>query len=195
MSSMARLMRTFPQIITMKTLAPIILALLVTFSMGCSSNLGTQVKEPFSGKSYMSNARYFRSTGKGVSNRDQIAKSKAVMEAHKALAQQVQTSMNVVADNYIKDVQGAHVNEAIERFESLTREITSTTIGDLREIGSKKYLREDGSYAVYVAVEIKKAAMFRFLKKKAKSDAKIDPLVRTQIINMCDQEIERLEAE
>jgi hypothetical protein len=46
---------------------------------------------------------------------------------------------------------------------------------------------------VYVAYEIKKSAMFRFLKKKAKSDSKIKPLVRTQIINMCDQEIQRLE--
>ncbi|PCJ81396.1 MAG: hypothetical protein COA49_04670 [Bacteroidetes bacterium] len=188
-------MLIFPQIITMKIFAPLLLIFIATLSLGCSSNLGTEVKEPFSGKSYHSNAKYFRATGKGLSNRDQIARTKAVMEAHKALAQQVKTSINVVADNYLKDVQGEHVNEAIERFESLTREITSTTIGDLREIGSKKFLQDDGSYAVYVAVEIKKAAMFRFLKKKAKLDSKINPLVRTQIINMCDREIERLEAE
>ncbi|MDA0569322.1 MAG: hypothetical protein O3A35_06250, partial [Bacteroidetes bacterium] len=103
--------------------------------------------------------------------------------------------IQVVADNYLQDVQGEHVNEAIERFETLTREITSTSIGDLRKIGTKKFLLEDKSYAVYVAYEIKKSAMFRFLKKKAKLDVKIDPLVRTQIINMCDQEIQRLEAE
>jgi hypothetical protein len=190
---MARLMLTFSKINEMKTFALPILALLVIFSTGCSSNLGTQVKEPFSGKSYMSNARYFRATGKGVSTRDQVANTKAEMEAHKALAQQVSTSIKVVADNYIQDVQGEHVNQAIERFENLTREITNTTIGDLRKVGTKKFIQEDNSYAVYVAYEIKKSAMFRFLKKKAKSDTKIKPLVRTQIINMCDQEIQRLE--
>ena len=73
----------------------------------------------------MSNGRYFRATGKGVSARDQIANTKAEMEAHKALAQQVSTSIQVVADSYLKDVQGEHVNEAIERFETLTREITA----------------------------------------------------------------------
>ncbi len=186
-------MLTFSKINEMKTFALPILALLVIFSTGCSSNLGTQVKEPFSGKSYMSNARYFRATGKGVSTRDQVANTKAEMEAHKALAQQVSTSIKVVADNYIQDVQGEHVNQAIERFENLTREITNTTIGDLRKVGTKKFIQEDNSYAVYVAYEIKKSAMFRFLKKKAKSDSKIKPLVRTQIINMCDQEIQRLE--
>ena len=179
----------------MKYFALPFLAFLVVFSTGCSSTLGTQVKEPFSGKSYMSNGRYFRATGKGVSTRDQIANTKAEMEAHKTLAQQVSTSIQVVADSYLQDVQGEHVNEAIERFETLTREITSTSIGDLRKIGTKKFLQEDNSYAVYVAYEIKKSAMFRFLKKKAKLDVKIDAMVRTQIINMCDQEIQRLEDE
>ena len=93
----------------------------------------------------MSNARYFRATGKGVSTRDQVANTKAEMEAHKALAQQVSTSIKVVADNYIQDVQGEHVNQAIERFENLTREITNTTIGDLRKIGTKKFIQDDNS--------------------------------------------------
>ena len=188
-------MLIFSKIYNMKYFSLPILALLVVFSTGCSSNLGTQVKEPFSGRSYMSNGRYFRATGKGVSTRDQVANTKAEMEAHKALAQQVSTSIKVVSDNYMQDVQGEHVNEAIERFENLTREITNTTIGDLRKVGTKKFLQEDESYAVYVAYEIKKSAMFRFLKKKAKLDVNIDPLVRTQIINMCDQEIQRLEGD
>ena len=192
---MARLMLIFRKIYNMKYFTLPILAFLVVFSTGCSSNRATQIKEPLSGKSYMSNGRYFRATGKGVSTRDQIANTKAEMEARKTLAQQVSTSIQVVADSYLQDVQGEHVNDAIERFETLTREITSTSIGDLRKIGTKKFLQEDNSYAVYVAYEIKKSAMFRFLKKKAKLDVKIDALVRTQIINMCDQEINRLEEE
>ena len=186
-------MLIFSKIYNMKYLSLPILALLVVFSTGCSSNLGTQVKEPFSGRSYMSNGRYFRATGKGVSTSDQVANTKAEMEAHKALAQQVSTSIKVVADNYMQDVQGEHVNVAIERFENLTREITNTTIADLRQTGSKKFLQDDGKYAVYVAYEIKKAAMFRFLKKIAKLNPQVSPLVRSQIINMCDEELLRLE--
>ena len=177
----------------MKLFSISLLAFLVVFSYGCSSNLGSTVNEPFSGRSYMSNARYFKATGKGVSQNENVSKSKADMEAHKALAQQVSTSIQVVADNYMQDVQGAHVNEAAEVFKSLTREITNTTIVDLRQTGSKKYIQDDGKYAVYVAYEIKKAAMFRFLKKMAKAETQIAPMVRTQVINMCDDEISRLE--
>ena len=39
-----------------------------------------------------------------------------------------------------------------------------------------------------------KPAMFRFLKKKAKLDEKISNMARTQIINMCDEEIQKLES-
>ena len=115
------------------------------------------------------------------------------MDAHKELAQQVETSIQVVSDAYSQDVQGANVNEAIERFESLAREITSTTIADLRKIGEKKFVQEDGNYAVFVAYEIKKSAMFKFMKKLAKQKTYIDPLVRTEIVKMCDEEIKRLE--
>lgn len=178
----------------MKILSASILSMVLLLAAGCSSSNGTKVKEPFSGKKHTSNARYFRAVGNGVSTRDNVASSKADIEAHKDLAQQVTTTIKVVSDAYMQDVQGEHVNQAVERFESLAREITNTTIGDLRKIGEEKYLLEDASYSVYVAYEINKKAMFRFLKKKAKMDAKISPLARTQIINMCDQEIERLDS-
>ena len=115
------------------------------------------------------------------------------MESHKALAQMVSTSIQVVADNYLQETQGEHVDMAVDVFKSLTRQITNTTIADLRQTGSKKFLQDDGKYAVYVAYEIKKAAMFRFLKKIAKLDPQVSPMVRSQIINMCDEELLRLE--
>ena len=64
----------------------------------------------------------------------------------------------------------------------------------IRKIGEKKHILEDGKYSVYCVYEIKKSAMFRFLKKKAKLDEKISNMARTQIINMCDEEIQKLES-
>ncbi len=178
----------------MKLFSASILSMVLLLATGCSSSNGTKVKEPFSGKKYTSNARYFRAVGNGVSSRDNVAESKAEIEAHKDLAQQVSTTIKVVTDAYAQDIQGEHVDQAVERFETLAREITNTTIGDLRQIGYVKYQLKDGSYSVYVAYEIKKKAMFKFLKKKAKADSKISSMARTQIINMCDKEIERLES-
>ena len=178
----------------MKLFSASLLSVVLLIATGCSSSIGTKVKEPFSGKKYTSNARYFRAVGNGMSTRETVASSKAEIEAHKDLAQQVVTTIQVVTDNYAQDVQGEHVDQAIERFESLAREITNTTIGDLRKIGEKKYILEDGKYSVYCVYEIKKSAMFRFLKKKAKLDEKISNMSRTQIINMCDEEIQKLES-
>ncbi|MBM71647.1 MAG: hypothetical protein CL847_02555 [Crocinitomicaceae bacterium] len=178
----------------MKLFSTSILSMVLLLATSCSLSNGTKVKEPFSGKKYTSNARYFRAVGKGVSSRDNVAESKAEIEAHKDLAQQVSTTIKVVTDAYAQDVQGEHVDQAVERFETLAREITNTSIGDLRQIGNVKYQLKDGNYSVYLAYEIKKKAMFKFLKMKAKADSKISSMARTQIINMCDKEIERLDS-
>jgi hypothetical protein len=77
----------------------------------------------------------------------------------------------------------------------LAREVTNNTIGDIRQLGQDIRQLEDQTYRVHVAVEIKKKAMFRFLKNKARNDAKISELARAQMITMLDKEIERLEAE
>lgn len=141
----------------------------------------------------MSDARHFRSVGMGQSANMSIAKSKAELESKKALAQQVQTNLKVVSDNYAQELVGNQAAEAIERFESLAREVTNTTIGDIRTLGEEIYQLDNQSYRVHVAIEVKKKAMMRFLKAKAKNDAKISELVRAQMVILLDKEIERLE--
>ena len=143
----------------------------------------------------MSDARHFRSVGMGQSANMSIAKSKAELESKKALAQQVQTNLKVVSDNYAQELVGNQAAEAIERFESLAREVTNTTIGDIRTLGEEIYQLDNQSYRVHVAIEVKKKAMMRFLKAKAKNDAKISELVRAQMVILFDKEIERLEQE
>lgn len=161
--------------------------------VACSGIEGTQVKSPFSGKKYLSDAKHFRAVGMGQSTNLNIAKSKADIEAKKALAQQVQTNLKVVTDNYASELVGNQASEAIERFQTLSREVTNTTIGDIRGLGQEIRQAENGTYTAYVAIEIRKKAMFRFLKDKAKSDAKISELVRSQMVTLCEKELERLE--
>jgi hypothetical protein len=173
----------------------LLMGLIALFLVNCGGNpLGTKVKEPFSGSKYESNNRYFRATGKASSTKDAIAQSKAEMDARTGLAQQLQTTIQVVTDNYSMDVQGAHVNEAIERFETLVREVTNTTLADIRIIGQEKYL-SDGKYTVYVAMEIKKAAMYRTMKKLARQDERLSKAALADIERLLDEKIAEAEAD
>lgn len=162
---------------------------------GCSGPAGTLVKMPFSGKKYMSDARHFRGVGMGQSANLNIAKSKAELESRKVMAQQVRTTLQVVSDAYSSEINSGQAAETIERFQSLAREVTNTTIGDIRQMDQDIRQLEDQTYRVHIAAEIKKRSMFRFLKNKAKNDSKISELMRADMVRMLDREIEKLEDE
>ena len=184
-------MRTF----TPSRFCPVVLSLMVLVITGCSNPLGKSVKEPFSGSKYESNNRYYRSTGNGLSKMDNVAQSQAELRARQQLAQQVQTYFEVVTDDYQRSTTGDHVDDAMNRFETLAREITNTKLADIRIIGSEKYMAEDGSYTCYVAMEIKKGAMYRYLKKQVKLDKQISEAELQEIDALLDQLINEAESE
>ncbi len=120
---------------------------------------------------------------------DNIATSKAELEARQRLAQQVNTTIQVVSDNYVQDVGVASASDVMDRFESLVREVTNTTLADLRMLGREKYVDEAGTYTVFVAYEIKKAAMYRMLKKQNRISSKLSADEKDQIDAYLDQAI------
>jgi len=173
---------------------PGLLFLLAIQSCKSNSPLGEKVKEPFSGNKYESSSRYFRSKGKGDSSDENIAKNKADLQAKKELAQQVETRMKVVTDQYLHENETNSGSEINDKFQSLIREVTNTTIADLRKIGDEKYLNAEGKYTVYIAYEIHKRDMYRFLKRQAKLNAKLNESERKAIEDMIDDELKKVEA-
>jgi len=168
--------------------------ILILLSGCASSQYGDKVKEPFQGSAYESNNRFFRGTGKGVSTMDKIARGKADIDAKAVLAGQVNTTMKQVADQYIGQRENAQAADVADRFQSLIREVMNTDISDLRKIGEQKYFNDKtNEYTVFIAYEIKKNAMFRFMKKQAKTDEKIDERQREVIEKIIDEEIKKSE--
>jgi hypothetical protein len=161
-----------------------------------SSKLGKKVHEPFQGNAYESNSRFFRGTGKGESSADNIARSKADLEAKAELAGQVNTTMKQVADQYLGQTENANAADVADKFQSLVRQVMNTEIADLRKIGEKKYYNDkENKYTVFMAYEIKKNAMLRFMKKMAKVDQTIDERQRAVIEKIIDEEIEKADKE
>ena len=175
---------------------PHILIIAVIILSACSeSQLGKKVKEPFRGNAYESNSRFFRATGKGESVKDNIARGKADIEAKSLLAGQVNTTMKQVADQYLGQTENADAADVADKFQSLVREVMRTEIADLRKIGEQKYFDEkDRKYTVFIAYEIKKNAMLRFMKKQAKVDKTVNERQRALIEKIIDEEIEKADA-
>lgn len=160
----------------------------------CASGpLGQKVKEPFRGSAYESNNRFFRGTGKGVSSLDNIARGKADIDAKAQLAGQVNTTMKQVADQYLGQTQNENAADVADKFQSLVRQVMNTEVADLRKIGEQKYYNEKTKeYTVFLAYEIKKNAMFRFLKKQAKVDKTVNERQRDLIEKIIDEELEKM---
>jgi len=175
----------------------VLLLVLITLITACSSGpFGKKVKEPFRGNAYESNNRFFRSTGKGESSQDNIALGKANNEAKAQLASQVNTTMKQVADQYLGQTENERAADVADKFQSLTREVMNTNLADMRKTGQEKYFNEKTKvYTVFVAYEIKKNAMFRFMKKQAKTDQTIDERQQEIIQKILDDELVKADAE
>lgn len=175
----------------------IFLAIILLVLSSCSSSpFGQKVKEPFRGNSYESNNRFFRSTGKGESSQDNIARSKADLDAKSQLAGQVNTTMKQVADQYLGQTENANAADVADKFQSLVRQTMNTEIADLRKIGEQKYFnKKENKYTVFMAYEIKKNAMFRFMKKQARVDQTIDERQMDIIDKILDEQIKKAEEE
>jgi hypothetical protein len=172
------------------------LVLLAMILLGCnSSQLGKKVHEPFQGSAYASNNRFFRATGKGTSTKDNIARGKADMEAKAQLAGQVNTTMKQVADQYLAQTENERTEDVADKFQSLVRQVMNTDMADLRKMDEKKFYNDQTQeYSVFIAYEIKKNAMFRYMKKQAKTDQKIDERQREVIEKIIDEELGKADA-
>lgn len=167
--------------------------LLVLSSCG-SSPFGKKVKEPFRGNAYESNNRFFRATGKGESSQDNIARGKADIDAKAQLAGQVNTTMKQVADQYLGQTENERAADVADKFQSLVRQTMNTDIADLRKIGEQKYFnKKENKYTVFMAYEIKKNAMFRFMKKQARVDKTISERQMDLIDKILDEQIKKAE--
>ncbi len=170
---------------------------LLLFSMvllvSCASGpLGKKVREPFRGSAYESNNRWFRGTGKGESSQDNIALGKADIAAKAQLAGQINTTMKQVTDQYLGQTENDRAADVADKFQSLVRQVMNTQMADLRKMGQEKYYNEKTkTYTVFIAYEIKKNAMFRFMKKQAKVDQTIDERQMEIIDKILDEQIKK----
>ena len=179
----------------MRSILYVFSILIITMSVNaCRSNkmYGSEVKDPFSSSKYMSDKKHFRATGKGKSMKDNVAEKKADMDAKAELAGQVDITMKEVADAYMGQSENANSGEVYEKFQSLSREVVSTQLVDLRKVDQKKYFNGE-DYTVFVLYEIKKKDMFNYMKKQAKTQKYVDKKTKDLIEDMIEKQLKELD--
>lgn len=142
--------------------------LLIITSCGGTKQFGEEVETPFRSSKYKSSSRYFRAVGKGQSSSERVASKKAGMAAKTDIASQVSVTMKSVADDYLHENANIEANEVYSKLESLSREVMSTELSDLRKVDSKTYFdNEKNTYTSFVAYEINKKSMLEYMKNRA----------------------------
>jgi hypothetical protein len=161
----------------------------------CSTFNGNKViKTPFTGGSYESNRRFFRSVASGESVNLETAKSKAILTATQRLATSVQTEIKTVTENYQNERNiGGNLGDFGERFQQLTREVMSTKIMGASIHGEKVFQQKDKTYQVWIAMELRKRELYKRLKQQEQSDKKLSDAQIKAVSEMIDKQIDDLD--
>jgi len=126
-----------------------------------------------SGPEFQSNNEYFRANQVGESVDQATAKKKAMSNARADLASAIQTTVKGVIDNYVNSRELNNVEEAEERFESLTREVIDQKLTGVKTICEKTTKTSTGNYKTYIALELAGDELMNAMNARLSQDDKL----------------------
>jgi hypothetical protein len=126
-----------------------------------------------SGPEFQSNNEYFRANQVGESVDQATAKKKAMSNTRADLASAIQTTVKGVIDNYVNSRELNNVEEAEERFESLTREVIDQKLTGVKTICEKTTKTSTGNYKTYIALELAGDELMNAMNARLSQDDKL----------------------
>ncbi len=139
-------------------------ALLMSVAVGCKKKKKVvdipppagevEIIIPCSGSAFFSNKKFFRANAVGESLDQMTSKKKALSNAKAQLAGDIQTTMKVVGDNYVKSSEFNNTEEVLERFEENARTVVNQQLSGIKTICEKLTKTPEGKYKTYIAIEL-----------------------------------------
>lgn len=126
-----------------------------------------------SGPDYQSDNEFFRANQVGESVDQATAKKKAMSNTRAELASAIQTTVKTVVDNYVNSRELNNVEEAEERFESLSREVVNQELTGVKTICEKTTKTSEGKYKTYIAIELAGNELMSALNERLSKDDKL----------------------
>ena len=170
-------MKTSPFKILLST--AFVVGLMVSFT-SCKSaknliNGGGEVElnVPCSGPEFFTNKDYFRASAFGESQDQMLAKKKALASARDELASSIEVTVKGVTDNYLSSREVANVEEAKERFETISRQVVNQKLNGIRTICEKYTKTVAGNYKCYVSIELAGNEIMDGMKERLSNDEQL----------------------
>lgn len=124
---------------------------------------------------YFTDAEFFRGQGVGQSKDLNTAREKARVAANAELAASISTTLKQVVEKFVSDA-GQSPADYGETYESMTRQVTSQSLSNLRVACNKTTQTKDGMYKVYMAMEAGTKEVFASMERTAAAEKKLETL-------------------
>jgi hypothetical protein len=156
------------------------------------SALGKELDIPCSDNEFHSDKTHFRGTGMAKSTNLSAARRKANLDANTMLAAGVNRTIKSVTDRYTQDITVGDASEFAEKFEMMTRDVVNQTLNNVSVVCNKTF-QKDGTYDVYIAVEVAKDEMLNNISDKISKDDRLRlDYDKMKFENIFNQEMEKL---
>lgn len=150
---------------------------MMIYSCGSTEETATskrkEVEEPFQSSEYYSDTEYFRAVGDGTSPDLSMSKDIAMTNAQDELAEQVQTKVSSVGEEYKQQRDIEDETEFDRRYQELTRTVVDQQLTNATAFDKKTFEESDGKYTHYVAIQMPVDPMKRKLENKISKDEKL----------------------
>ena len=113
-----------------------------------------EIIEYCTGSEFNTDKDHFRSTATGTSLSRETAKKMSRSNAEDKLARSIQSTIEVVTDNYVNSSKFNNKEEVTETFNNLSRTIVNQELRGAVVICEKLTQKPDGSFVSYIAIEL-----------------------------------------
>ena len=126
-----------------------------------------------SGKDFFSDKKTFRASAIGESLDQMTSKKKARSNAQSELAKTINSTMQIVGDNYVSSTEFNNKEEVTESFNEMARTIVNEELRGAIKICEKFTKTSEGKYKCYMAIELSADKLVAKYHERLSKDEKV----------------------
>ena len=131
------------------------------------------IEQYCSGKDFFSDKKTFRANSIGESIDQMTSKKKARSNAQSELAKSINSTMQIVGDNYVSSTEFNNKEEVTESFNEMSRTIVNEELRGAIKICEKFTKTAEGKYKCYMAIELSADKLVSKYHERLSKDEKV----------------------